>query len=65
MSKNNSQKSYYLLKEVAEILDLSLVTVRRYLKEGRIKGFYKLGREWRIEKVSLEKFLEDVKNQTE
>jgi len=28
----NNQKSYYIVKEVSEILNLSIVTVRRYIQ---------------------------------
>ncbi len=55
-------KSYYIVKEVSKILDLSIVTIRRYIKNRKIKGFYKLGKEWRIEKEDLEKFIKEVKN---
>lgn len=55
-------KSYYIVKEVGEILNLSPITIRRYIKDQKIKGFYKLGKEWRIEKEDLEKFIKEVKN---
>ena len=58
----NNQKSYYIVKEVSEILDLSIVTIRRYIKDQKIRGFYKLGKEYRIEKEDLEKFIKEVKN---
>jgi excisionase family DNA binding protein len=43
------------------ILNLSPITIRRYIKNQKIKGFYKLGKEWRIEKEDLEKFIKEVK----
>jgi excisionase family DNA binding protein len=57
----NNLKSYYIVKEVSEILDLSIVTIRRYIKDQKIKGFYKLGKEYRIEKEDLEKFIKEIK----
>jgi excisionase family DNA binding protein len=57
----NNLKSYYIVKEVSEILDLSIVTIRRYIKVQKIKGFYKLGKEYRIEKEDLEKFIKEIK----
>jgi excisionase family DNA binding protein len=60
MPENN--QSYYIVKEVGQILNLSPITIRRYIKEKKIKGFYKLGKEWRIEKEDLEKFIKEVKN---
>jgi excisionase family DNA binding protein len=60
MLENN--QSYYIVKEVGEILNLSPITIRRYIKDQKIKGFYKLGKEWRIEKEDLERFIKGVKN---
>jgi excisionase family DNA binding protein len=60
MLENN--QSYYIVKEVSAILNLSPITIRRYIKDKKIKGFYKLGKEWRIEKEDLEKFIKEVKN---
>lgn len=57
-----SQKPYYIVKEVSKMLNLSIVTIRRYIKDKKIKGFYKLGKEWRVEKKDLENFLKDVKS---
>jgi len=60
----NNQKSYYIVKEVSEILNLSIVTVRRYIKAKTIPGFYKLGKEYRIEKEDLERFIKEAKNKS-
>ena len=60
MPENN--QSYFIVKEVGAILNLSPITIRRYIKEKKIKGFYKLGKEWRIEKEDLEMFIKEVKN---
>ena len=57
-------KTYYTIPEVAKELNLSVVTVRRYVNR-KIKGFYKMGKEWRIEKEKLEAFLKELKNQGE
>jgi len=54
--------NYYTVKEVGELLNLSPITIRRYIKGQKIKGFYKLGKEYRIEKEDLEKFIKEVKN---
>jgi excisionase family DNA binding protein len=55
------EKSFYIIPEVAKIIFKSEVTVRRYVKSGFIKGFYKMGKEWRIEKEDLEKFINQTK----
>jgi excisionase family DNA binding protein len=57
-------KTYYTIPEVAEKLNLSVITVRRYVNK-KIKGFYKMGKEWRIEKEKLEAFLEEAKNKAQ
>jgi len=57
-----NQKPYYIVKEVSQILALSIVTIRRYIKDKKIKGFYKMGKEYRIEKEDLESFIKVVKN---
>ena len=55
-------KTFYTIPEVAQHLFKSQVTIRRYIKNNIIKGFYKMGREWRIEKVDLERFIKEVKS---
>ena len=44
-------------KEVSELLGIHLDTVRRYLREGKIKAI-KLGNRWRIRESDLDKFLD-------
>jgi excisionase family DNA binding protein len=63
MIQNDFKKTYYTAKEACLLLNLSVITIRRYIKAKKIKGFYKVGREWRIEKPDFEKFLEELKNQ--
>lgn len=63
MSKDKFEKSYYTVHETCQLLNLSVVTIRRYIKNKKVQGFYKMGREWRIEKEKLEAFLEEIKNQ--
>jgi excisionase family DNA binding protein len=59
---SETKLNYYIVSEVAKILNLSIVTIRRYIKLKKIKGFYKMGKEYRIEKLDLEKFIKEVKN---
>jgi len=63
MSKDKFEKSYYTVHEACQLLNLSVVTIRRYIKNKKVQGFYKMGREWRIEKEKLEEFIKNVKNQ--
>jgi len=43
-------------KEVSNLLQVSVYTVRRWIKEGELPA-YKVGRLWRIDKVDLNKWL--------
>jgi len=46
----------YTTKQAAEYLQISEWTVRRYLREGVIKGF-KLGQGWRIKESELDRLM--------
>ena len=61
------QTNYYTVDQVAKKLNLSLLTIRRYIKAKKLSA-YKIGREYRIEKVDFDKFmiqLNFVKNFTD
>jgi excisionase family DNA binding protein len=51
------QEQYSTIDEVAERLQVSDQTIRRWIKSGRLAA-YKPGREWRIKTEDLERFLE-------
>ena len=53
------EKEFYKAEDLAEKLDVNIMTIYRYIKAGRLKA-YKLGREFRIDKVEFEKFLNRV-----
>ncbi len=44
---------------MAEILGISIKTLKQWLREGRIKGV-KVGREWRIMQRDLVNYLENL-----
>jgi excisionase family DNA binding protein len=44
------------VKQLAEFLQISEITVKRALKDGSLAGF-KVGRDWRIEKGSVLKWV--------
>jgi excisionase family DNA binding protein len=46
------------IDEVAEYLNLHPLTVRRLAREGEIPAF-KVGRQWRVKKELLERWLEE------
>jgi len=52
--------SFYTSDDLSKILDLSIVTVRKYLKEGKIKAV-KVGQRWFISNRNLNKFLGEGK----
>lgn len=50
------QQEFYLTEEVAAMLRISTMTVYRAIKAGRLTA-YKFGKDWRIRKEDLERFL--------
>jgi len=50
------EKRLLTLKEAAEYLNLSEITVKRHLYSGKLKG-YKAGRQWRIKQEDIEEYL--------
>jgi len=55
--KKEQDIEVYTPEEIAEKLRVDPATVRRWLREGQVRGL-KLGRQWRIEKAEYEAFLE-------
>jgi len=51
------QDEYYTLQEVADMLKISYMTVFRWVKVGKIKTV-KIGKQHRVKKEVLEKFIE-------
>ena len=57
LSKNQSEWQAFLTpQEVSDMLRVSVHTVRRWIKEGKLPA-YKVGRGWRIRDVELDKWL--------
>ncbi len=54
------EKPFYKAEDLAEQLEVNIMTIYRYIKAGRLKA-YKLGREFRIEKSEFIRFLNRVK----
>ena len=57
MPDKKTQERLLTPAEVATRLNVSLVTVGRWLREGKLKGL-KAGRQWRVRESDLEAFLE-------
>jgi excisionase family DNA binding protein len=51
---------FYKAEDLAKVFQVNIMTIYRYIKAGRLKA-YKIGREFRIDKVEFEKFLNSVK----
>ena len=57
---NMKEKSFYKAEDLAELLEVNIMTIYRYIKAGRLQA-YKIGREFRIEKAEFQNFLNNVK----
>ena len=53
-------KDFYTAQELADKLQVNIMTIYRYIKAKRLKA-YKIGKEFRIDKKEFNKFLEKVK----
>jgi excisionase family DNA binding protein len=54
------EKEFYKAEELAEVLQVNIMTIYRYIKAKRIK-VYKIGREYRIDKEEFNNFLNKSK----
>ena len=52
-----SDKELYSVRELEKILPITPLTVRAYIRKGKIKGS-KIGKSWYVSKQDLEAFLE-------
>jgi putative resolvase len=50
-------KEFYKADDLARLLQVNIMTIYRYVKSGRLKA-YKIGREYRIDKIEFNRFLE-------
>jgi excisionase family DNA binding protein len=55
----NKEKDFYRAEELAEMLQVNVMTIYRYINAKKIKA-YKLGREYRIDKEEFQAFLKKV-----
>lgn len=54
------EAEFYRAEDLAKKLDVNIMTIYRYIKSGRLTA-YKIGKEYRIEKSSFQKFLDNSK----
>lgn len=52
-------KDFYRAEDLAEKLDVNIMTIYRYIKAEKLKA-YKIGKEFRIDKDEFERFLKSV-----
>ena len=52
-------KEFYKAEDLAQKLDVNIMTIYRYIKAGRLKA-YKIGKEFRIAKDEFERFLKNT-----
>jgi excisionase family DNA binding protein len=55
-------QQFYTISDVANLLQTKEATVRKYLRENKLKG-YKVGKFWRIKEVDLENFMDQFSNE--
>lgn len=56
MSELNAN-NFLSVKDVAEELNVSKATILRWLKSGKLDGFFHIGRKWLIRRADFEKFI--------
>jgi len=57
-----SGKEFYTAKDLADKLGVNIMTIYRYIDAGKLKA-YKIGKEFRIDKVEFEAFLKRASTQ--
>jgi len=60
-SETAKEVQFYTIQEVADLLKVSYITVFRWVKAGKITA-YKVGKQHRIKKEDLDKFIENSKS---
>jgi len=55
----NKVREFYRAEDLAEKLDVNIMTIYRYIKAGRLKA-YKIGKEFRIDRKEFNDFLNKV-----
>jgi len=56
----NTQSKYLTVKEVSDILKLSVLTIYKYIRERQLEVI-RFGGHYRIDKISLDRFIDEHK----
>lgn len=56
MEQKSNSKEFYRAEDLADILDVNIMTIYRYIKAGKLKA-YKIGKEYRIDCDEFNKLL--------
>ena len=59
MKQKTNEKEFYTARDLADKLGLNIMTIYRYIDGKRLRA-YKIGKEFRIDRVEFGKFLEKV-----
>ena len=54
--KNVSEIKLYTLEELTDLLNVTVYTLRNYVKSGKLKAA-KIGGKWRVSEENLKKFV--------
>jgi len=54
------EKEFFTAFDLADKLSVNVMTIYRYIKAKKLKA-YKIGKEFRIDKVEFDRFLNSVK----
>ena len=55
----NKEKQFYKAEDLANMLDVNIMTIYRYIKAGKLRA-YKIGKEFRVDKNDFNNFLKSV-----
>jgi len=53
-----SMEEYMLLKEIATLFKVHIMTIRRWVHKGKLPA-YRFGKHYRVKKSEFEKFLQE------
>lgn len=57
-----TENDFYTTYELAEMLKINVMTIYRYIKSGKLLA-HKIGKEYRVSRVELDRFLKSTKTE--